>query len=54
MPYGSRRDQVRATYLLSGGTGALGLRFAQWLVDAGARNIVLPNPRNPATMFWHD
>lgn len=29
------------TYLLTGGLGPLGLLFAQWLVDRGARSIVL-------------
>ncbi|NEO38510.1 MAG: type I polyketide synthase [Moorea sp. SIOASIH] len=30
-----------ATYLITGGLGALGLHTAQWLVEKGARNIVL-------------
>jgi NAD(P)-dependent dehydrogenase (short-subunit alcohol dehydrogenase family)/acyl carrier protein len=30
-----------ATYLITGGLGGLGLAFAQWLVDEGARNLVL-------------
>jgi len=30
-----------ATYLVSGGLGALGLRTAGWLVEKGARNLVL-------------
>ena len=30
-----------ATYLITGGLGALGLKVAQWLVDSGAKNIVL-------------
>jgi acyl transferase domain-containing protein/acyl-CoA synthetase (AMP-forming)/AMP-acid ligase II/acyl carrier protein len=29
------------TYLISGGLGALGLRVAAWLVEQGARNLVL-------------
>ncbi|MBT7303910.1 MAG: SDR family NAD(P)-dependent oxidoreductase, partial [Victivallales bacterium] len=29
------------TYLLTGGLGGLGLRLAEWLVDAGARHLVL-------------
>ena len=33
-----RRD---ATYLITGGTGALGVRTARWLVQSGARTIVL-------------
>ena len=30
-----------ATYLITGGLGALGVRTARWLVDAGARHLVL-------------
>ena len=33
--------QADATYLITGGLGALGLKVAQWLVDSGAKNIVL-------------
>jgi len=40
---------VRAdvSYLIAGGLGALGLRMAQWLVEAGARSIVLMSRRAP-------
>jgi acyl transferase domain-containing protein len=30
-----------ATYLVTGGTGSLGLELARWLVDRGARHLVL-------------
>ncbi|MEP6917699.1 MAG: type I polyketide synthase, partial [Acidobacteriota bacterium] len=30
-----------ATYLITGGLGALGLHVAQWMVEAGARHLVL-------------
>jgi acyl transferase domain-containing protein/NADPH:quinone reductase-like Zn-dependent oxidoreductase len=30
-----------ATYLITGGRGGLGLKFAQWLVQQGARHLVL-------------
>ncbi|NEO82205.1 KR domain-containing protein, partial [Moorena sp. SIO4G3] len=30
-----------ATYLITGGLGFLGLKFAQWMVERGARNLVL-------------
>ncbi|NES77484.1 MULTISPECIES: type I polyketide synthase [unclassified Okeania] len=30
-----------ATYLITGGSGALGLTFAKWMVENGARNLVL-------------
>jgi len=33
--------RANATYVVSGGLGALGLRTARWLVDKGARNLVL-------------
>jgi len=42
---GDARMQARvradATYVVTGGTGALGLRVAHWLADRGARRIVL-------------
>jgi acyl transferase domain-containing protein len=33
--------QAEATYLITGGQGALGLEVARWLVQRGARNLVL-------------
>lgn len=30
-----------ATYLITGGTGGLGLKVAEWMVEQGARNLVL-------------
>jgi acyl transferase domain-containing protein/NADPH:quinone reductase-like Zn-dependent oxidoreductase/acyl carrier protein len=44
-----------ATYLISGGLGALGVRTARWLVQCGARHIVLvgrgaPGPEAEALM----
>ncbi|MCP4993781.1 MAG: SDR family NAD(P)-dependent oxidoreductase [Gammaproteobacteria bacterium] len=33
--------EAEATYLITGGTGALGLRLACWLVEQGARHLVL-------------
>lgn len=43
--------QIRhdATYLVTGGTGALGLRLAAWLVEHGARSLVLVGRRTPST-----
>lgn len=38
---GSPRIEVGATYLVTGGTGGLGLAVAEWLVDLGARYLVL-------------
>lgn len=44
-----RRGMVRSsgTYLITGGTGALGLTCARWLVERGARHIVLVARREP-------
>lgn len=36
-----------ASYLVTGGLGALGLRMAEWLIDEGARHIVLTGRRVP-------
>lgn len=36
-----------AHYLVTGGLGALGLRVARWLVEAGARHLVLTGRRSP-------
>jgi NAD(P)-dependent dehydrogenase (short-subunit alcohol dehydrogenase family) len=36
-------------YLVTGGVGALGLAAAQWLVDAGARHVVLVSRRAEAS-----
>ncbi len=33
--------QERATYLITGGLGSLGLLTAQWMVEQGARNLIL-------------
>ena len=35
-------------YLISGGTGGLGLRLAQWLVARGVRDLVLVSRRQPS------
>ncbi|NES23647.1 MAG: SDR family NAD(P)-dependent oxidoreductase, partial [Symploca sp. SIO3E6] len=37
-----------ATYLITGGLGALGLQTAQWLVEKGVRNIVLTGRSAPS------
>jgi acyl transferase domain-containing protein len=34
------------TYLITGGLGALGLRVAQWMVERGARHLMLVGRRN--------
>jgi len=40
--------QSEATYLITGGLGALGLQVAQWLVAQGARQLVLTSRRSPS------
>ena len=37
-----------ATYLITGGTGALGLQVAQWLANQGAKHITLLSRNNPS------
>src|SRR5262249_38808199 len=37
-----------STYLITGGLGALGLRVAQWMVNQGARHLVLTGRRDPS------
>ncbi|AOY83395.1 type I polyketide synthase [Moorena producens JHB] len=39
--------QAEASYLITGGLGALGLEVAQWMVKEGARNIVLTGRSAP-------
>ncbi len=45
------RSMVRAdgTYLLTGGLGGFGLTVARWLVDQGAKHLVLTGRRGAAT-----
>ncbi|MBD2519331.1 KR domain-containing protein [Nostoc sp. FACHB-973] len=45
--------QADATYLITGGLGSLGLKVAQWLVEQGARNLVLVGRRGlPERSQW--
>ncbi len=46
----NQTEMVRsdATYLITGGLGALGLQVAQWLVAQGARHLVLTGRREAA------
>ncbi|NER22533.1 MAG: alpha/beta fold hydrolase [Symploca sp. SIO1B1] len=37
-----------ATYLITGGLGALGLKTAEWMAEKGARNLVLISRRQPS------
>jgi acyl transferase domain-containing protein/acyl carrier protein len=36
-----------ATYLITGGLGSLGLHVARWLIDSGARNLLLAGRHSP-------
>jgi acyl transferase domain-containing protein/NADPH:quinone reductase-like Zn-dependent oxidoreductase len=36
------------TYLITGGLGGLGIAVAQWLVEQGARNLILTGRRGPS------
>lgn len=40
--------QSEASYLITGGLGALGLEVAQWLVKQGAKHLVLSSRRAPS------
>ncbi|VFN00102.1 MAG: Phosphopantetheine attachment site, partial [Candidatus Kentron sp. G] len=39
---------AEGSYLITGGLGALGLVVARWMVDAGARNLILTGRRAPS------
>ncbi len=40
--------ESNATYLITGGLGALGLQSAQWMVEKGAKNLVLTGRKQPS------
>jgi len=40
------------TYLITGGLGGLGLLFARWMVERGARHLVLLELRGPSEAAW--
>ncbi|MEM9272462.1 MAG: type I polyketide synthase [Cyanobacteria bacterium P01_F01_bin.143] len=40
--------QSEASYLITGGLGALGLKTAQWMVEQGAKKIVLMGRKEPS------
>lgn len=42
-----------ATYLITGGLGAIGLEIAEWLVAHGARHVVLTSRRAPGDVAQH-
>lgn len=48
-PRAQLRLNPEATYLVTGGLGGFGLRTAQWLVDKGARHLLLLGRRGAAS-----
>jgi len=46
--------QPEATYLITGGLGALGLKVAQWMVEQGARYLVLTGRRGASSSSQKD
>jgi FkbH-like protein len=48
-PVGSWTPSATGTYLVTGGLGALGLHIADWLVNRGARALVLTGRRGAET-----
>ncbi|MBV9489504.1 MAG: SDR family NAD(P)-dependent oxidoreductase, partial [Verrucomicrobia bacterium] len=46
-PLGTGRLRDGGTYLITGGLGGIGLKVARWLVDRGARYLVLNGRRAP-------
>ncbi|GAA1602440.1 type I polyketide synthase [Actinoplanes couchii] len=48
-PAGSPGFRADGCHLITGGTGALGLRTAQWMIRRGARHVVLASRRAPET-----
>jgi natural product biosynthesis luciferase-like monooxygenase protein len=47
------RFSAEATYLITGGTGGLGLRCADWLVEQGTTNLILLGRSQPETSKLH-
>jgi len=43
-----RKLDANASYMITGGLGALGLHVAKWMVDRGARNLLLLGRREPS------
>lgn len=46
--HGQRHFRSDGTYLISGGLGGVGLRVAQWMIEQGARHLVLLGRRGPS------
>ena len=48
-PRGKIRFPANASYLITGGFGGFGLAVAEWLVEGGARHLILTGRRGAAT-----
>ena len=48
VPLGTVPLTAEGTYLITGGLGGLGLQLTQWLIDQGARHLVLVGRRAPS------
>lgn len=48
------RCRPDATYLVTGGAGALGLQMGRWLVDRGAKHVVLSGRSAPSSRALED
>jgi acyl transferase domain-containing protein/pimeloyl-ACP methyl ester carboxylesterase/acyl carrier protein len=46
-PARTKVKSQKSSYLITGGLGALGLKLARWLVEQGARNLVLVGRSHP-------
>lgn len=54
LPYQGEIDlRADATYLITGGLGGLGLRVAEWMIDRGARHLVLVGRSCPKPEAQH-
>ncbi|MBB5066043.1 non-ribosomal peptide synthetase/type I polyketide synthase, partial [Granulicella mallensis] len=52
--YSPLRVDPDASYLITGGFGALGMRTAEWLIARGARSLILTGRQGPATRNAHE
>ena len=47
------KSDAKCSYLITGGLGALGLQVAEWLIDHGARNLLLIGRSQPTPEQQH-
>ena len=56
-PLGTLRDRIvkpDGSYLITGGLGALGLQVANWLVEEGAKSLILLGRSQPSESACHE